>query len=76
MEVSFQFLKQLVIKMKKGYFIAYLGAAATMGIVLSQATKMTKKYGQPLKEKKKLAPEKIAKVTDKGIDFITKKVTK
>ena len=62
--------------MKKGCFIAYLGAAATMGIVLSQATKMTKKYGQPLKEKKKLAPEKIAKVTEKGIDFVAKKLGK
>ena len=29
--------------MKKGYFISYLGAAATVGIVLSKATKMTKK---------------------------------
>ena len=66
----------MVIKMKKGYFIAYLGAAATMGIVLSKATKMTKKYGQPLKEKKKVSPEKLAKTAEKGIDFITKKVVK
>ena len=66
----------MVIKMKKDYFIAYLGAAATMGLVLSKATKMPKKYGQPLKEKKKTSPEKIAKTAEKGIDFITKKVVK
>ena len=66
----------MVIKMKKGYFIAYLGAAATMGIVLSKAGKMTKKYGQPLKEKKKVSPEKLAKTAEKGIDFVTKKLAK
>lgn len=66
----------MVIKMKKGYFIAYLGAAATMGIVLSKATKMTKKYGQPLKEKKKTSPEKLAKTAEKGIDFVVKKIAK
>lgn len=66
----------MVIRMKKGYFIAYLGAAATMGIVLSKATKMTKKYGQPLKEKKKPNVEKLAKTTEKGIDFVAKKVAK
>lgn len=47
-----------------------------MGIVLSKATKMTKKYGQPLKEKKKVSPEKLAKTAEKGIDFVTKKVVK
>ena len=62
--------------MKKGYLIAYLGAATTMGIVLSKATKMTKKYGQPLKEKKKVSPEKLAKTAEKGINFVTKKVIK
>ena len=66
----------MVIKMKKGYLIAYLGAATTMGIVLSKAQKMTKKYGQPLKEKKKVSPEKLAKTAEKGIDFVTKKVVK
>ena len=66
----------MVIKMKKGYLIAYLGAATTMGIVLSKATKMTKKYGQPLKEKKKVSPEKLAKTAEKGIDFVAKKVIK
>ena len=66
----------MVIRMKKGYFIAYLGAAATMGIVLSKAGKMTKKYGQPLKEKKKISPEKLAKTAEKGIDFVTKKIAK
>ena len=62
--------------MKKGYLIAYLGAAATMGIILTKAGKMTKKYGQPLKSKKKASPEKLAKTAEKGIDFVTKKVIK
>ncbi len=62
--------------MKKGYLIAYLGAATTMGVVLAKAGKMAKKYGQPLKEKKKISPEKIAKTAEKGIDFVTKKVIK
>ena len=62
--------------MKKGYLIAYLGAAATMGVVLTNAGKMAKKYGQPLKEKKKVSPEKIAKTAEKGIDFVAKKVIK
>ena len=62
--------------MKKGYFITYLGAIATMGIVLSKATKMTKKYGQPLKAKKKVSPEKLAKTAEKGIDFVAKKISK
>ena len=62
--------------MKNGYLIAYLGAAATMGVVLTKAGKMAKKYGQPLKEKKKVSPEKLAKTTEKGIDFVAKKVIK
>ena len=62
--------------MKKGYFITYLGAVATMGIVLSKATKMTKKYGQPLKAKKKVSPEKLAKTAEKGIGFVAKKISK
>lgn len=62
--------------MKKGYLIAYFGAAATMGVVLAKAGKMSKKYGQPLKEKKKASPEKLAKTAEKGIDFVTKKVIK
>ena len=66
----------MVIRMKKGYLIAYLGAATTMGIVLSQAGKMTKKYGQPLKAKKKTSPEKLAKTAEKGVDFIAKKISK
>ena len=66
----------MVIKMKKGYLIAYLGAATTMGIVLSKAQKMTKKYGQPLKEKKKVSPEKLAKTAEKGIDFLANKLAK
>ena len=47
-----------------------------MGVVLAKAGKMAKKYGQPLKEKKKVSPEKIAKTAEKGIDFVTKKVIK
>ena len=66
----------MVIRMKKGYFITYLGAAATMGIVLSKAVKMTKKYGQPLKEKKKISVDKLAKTAEKGVDFVAKKVVK
>ena len=62
--------------MKKDYLIAYLGAATTMGIVISKAGKMAKKYGQPLKEKKQLSPEKLAKTAEKGVDFVTKKVVK
>lgn len=62
--------------MKKDYLIAYLGAVTTMGIVISKAGKMAKKYGQPLKEKKKLSPEKLAKTAEKGVDFVTKKVVK
>ncbi len=66
----------MVIKMKKVYFIAYLGAAATMGIVFSKAGKMAKKYGQPIKDKKKASPEKLAKTAEKGIDFVAKKIAK
>lgn len=62
--------------MKKGYFIAYLGAITTLGIVLSKANKMTKKYGQPLKPKKKPSPEKLAQTAEKGIDFVAKKIAK
>ena len=62
--------------MKKGYLVAYLGAAATMGIIISKAGKMAKEYGQSLKEKKKIAPEKLAQTAEKGIDFVTKKVIK
>ena len=62
--------------MKKGYFIAYVGAADTMGIVLSKAKKMKKKYGQPLKDKKKMSVDKLAKTAEKGVDFVAKKVVK
>lgn len=62
--------------MKKGYLISYIGAAASMGIVLSKASKMTKKYGQPLKEKKKMSVDKLAKTAEKGVNFITKKLVK
>ncbi len=63
-------------KMKKGYFISYLGAVATMGIVLSQAGKMTKKYGQPLKEKKKMSVDKLTKTAEKGVNLLFDKVIK
>ena len=66
----------MVNKMKKGYFITYLGAAATMGIVLSKATKMTKKYGQPLKAKKKMSVDKLAKTAEKGVNLLFDKVIK
>lgn len=66
----------MVIRMKKGYFIAYLGAAATMGIVFSQANKMTKKYGQPIKEKKKISVDKLAKTAEKGVNLLFDKVIK
>ncbi len=62
--------------MKKGYLISYIGAAATMGIVLSKAGKMTKNYGQPLKEKKKMSVDKLAKTAEKGVDFVAKKLVK
>lgn len=62
--------------MKKGYFITYLGAAATMGIVLSKASKMTKKYGQPLKAKKKMSVDKLAKTAEKGVNLLFDKVIK
>ena len=62
--------------MKNGYLIAYLGAATTMGIILSKAEKMTKKYGQPIKEKKKLSVDKIAKIAEKGVNLLFDKVIK
>ena len=65
-----------MINMKKGYLISYIGAAATMGIVLSKATKMTKKYGQPLKAKKKMSVDKLAKTAEKGVNLLFDKVIK
>ena len=62
--------------MKNGYLIAYLGAATTMGIILSKAEKKTKKYGQPIKEKKKLSVDKIAKIAEKGVNLLFDKVIK
>ena len=62
--------------MKKGYLIAYLGATATMGIILSKAQKMTKKYGQPIKEKKKISVDKLAKTAEKGVSLLFDKVIK
>lgn len=66
----------MVNKMKKGYFVAYLGAAATMGIVLSQAGKMAKKYGVPINARRIISPEKLAQTAEKGIDFVEKKLKK
>ncbi len=63
-------------KMKKGYFISYLGAVATMGIVLTKASKMTKKYGQPIKEKKKMSVDRLAKTVEKGVNLLFDKVIK
>lgn len=62
--------------MKNGHLIAYLGAATTMGIILSKAGKMTKKYGQPIKKKKKLSVDKIAKIAEKGVNLLFDKVIK
>lgn len=62
--------------MKKGYLISYIGAAATIGIVLSKAGKMTKKYGQPLKEKKKMSVDKLAKTAEKSVNLLFDKVIK
>ncbi len=62
--------------MKNGYLIAYIGAAATMGIVLSKAEKMAKKYGQPIKEKKKFSVDKVAKTAEKGVNLLFDKVIK
>lgn len=62
--------------MKKGYFISYLGAVATMGIVLTKASKMTKKYGQPIKEKKKMSVDRLAKTVEKGVNLLFDKVIK
>lgn len=47
-----------------------------MGIVLSKATKMTKKYGQPLKAKKKMSVDKLAKTAEKGVNLLFDKVIK
>lgn len=58
--------------MKKGYVISYLGAAATIVVVMSKAKKMIKEYGQPLKQKKKLSPEKLVKPLDKVLNIIVK----
>ena len=62
--------------MKNGYLIAYLGSAAIMGIVLSKAGKMTKKYGQPIKEKKKISVDKLSKIAEKGVNLLFDKVIK
>lgn len=58
--------------MKKGYVISYLGAAATIIVVMSKAKKMIKEYGQPLKQKKKLSPDKLLKPMDKVLNIIVK----
>lgn len=62
--------------MKKGYLVAYLGGAATMGIVISQGLKMAKKYGQPIGNKRRPSLDNIEKTAEKGLDFIAKKMGK
>ena len=59
--------------MKKGYFITYLGAAFTLFLSIFIAEKKAKKYGQPLKAKKKISVDKIISTADKAFDFVMKK---
>ena len=59
--------------MKKGYFITYLGAAFTLFLSIFIAEKKAKKYGQPIKAKKKISVDKIISTADKAFDFLMKK---
>lgn len=59
--------------MKKGYFISYLGGAATMSTVIFQAIRMAKKYGQPVNTCKKPSLEDVIKALENGMDFLLKK---
>lgn len=59
--------------MKKGYFAAYLGGAATMGIVLAKTTKMAKKYGQEIYPKKKISLDKVSNIANTVLDKIGNK---
>lgn len=59
--------------MKKGYFITYLGAAFTLFLSIFIAEKKAKKYGQPIKAKKKISVDKIISTAEKAFDFVIKK---
>ena len=59
--------------MKKGYFITYLGAAFTLFLSIFIAEKKAKKYGQPIKAKKKISLDKIISAAEKAFDFVMKK---
>ena len=59
--------------MKKGYFITYLGAAFTLFLSIFIAEKKAKKYGQPIKAKKKISVDKIVSTAEKAFDFVMKK---
>ena len=59
--------------MKKGYFITYLGAAFTLFLSIFIAEKKAKKYGQPIKAKKKISVDKIISTAGKAFDFVMKK---
>lgn len=59
--------------MKKGYFITYLGAAFTLFLSIFIAEKKAKKYGQPIKAKKKISVESIIPIAEKAFDFEMKK---
>lgn len=59
--------------MKKGYFITYLGAAFTLFLSIFIAERKAKKYGQPIKVKKKISVEAIIPTAEKAFDFIMKK---
>lgn len=60
---------------KKTPLISYLGATAAFGIVLMQAGKMTKKYGQPMFPKKKSGGFSLGKLNgliDKALPLFEK----
>ena len=59
--------------MKKGYFITYLCAAFTLFLSIFIAEKKAKKYGQPIKAKKKISVDKIISTAEKAFDFVMKK---
>ena len=59
--------------MKKGYLITYLGTAFTLFLSIFIAEKKAKKYGQPIKAKKKISVDKIISTAEKAFDFVMKK---
>ncbi len=56
--------------MKKAPFITYVGATLAGAGTLVATNKMLKKYGQPLKGKKKLSIEKIGNIVNKVLDKV------